>query len=350
METDNRLNTCDNAQVEEIVNALYRGLLGRNADKVGLAYWSNLLVTGVGMATLFDAIRTSDEYQSRQKIVEETRTIRQKVAAWSQLNLEHPLLIVDVGAQKLDDEEDIYSGIVTDAIPHKIIGFEPLQHRMEEARSSQCADNTVFLPFFIGDGGSYTFHINRPDATSSLLPFNTPLLSELVDLSGLYTERTEKVATKTLDEALKDEKTIDFLKLDIQGFELKALQSSPQVVQRTNVIHCEISFAELYQGQSFFSELELFMRQSGFTFIDFSHLCRYAYHGDHTTHRDRLGWGDAVFLRDMQDISPRALLAQSLVSLFVYDKPSLAQSLAKRYDLCTGASFASLLKPEGEMP
>lgn len=349
METDNRLNTCDNAQVEEIVNALYRGLLGRNADKVGLAYWSNLLVTGVGMATLFDAIRTSDEYQSRQKIVEETRTIRQKVAAWSQLNLEHPLLIVDVGAQKLDDEEDIYSGIVTDAVPHKIIGFEPLQHRMEEASIHQSAQNTTFLPFFIGDGGSYTFHINRPDATSSLLPFNTPLISGLVGLSDLHTEKTEKVETKTLDEALKDEKTIDFLKLDIQGFELKALQSAPQVMQRTNVIHCEVSFAEIYQGQAFFSELELFMRQAGFMFVDFSHLCRYAYHGDYTNHRDRLGWGDAIFLRDTQNVSPKDLLAQSLIALFVYDKLSLAQSLAQRYDLCTGASFASLLKPESEM-
>lgn len=344
MPTDGWLSACGKSRAEEMVSALYRGLLGRDPDEAGLACWAGQLESGTEMTAVFDAIRTGDEYHSRQAVAQKAAALREATAAWAREHLEQPLLIVDVGAQKLDDESDVYSNIAACGVPHRIIGFEPLEHRMEEARVRQGADHITFLPYFIGDGGSYTFYINQPDATSSLLPLNEAVTTELINLSHLRTERTEGVTTKTLDEALTAETTVDFLKLDIQGFELKTLQSASQVLRRTNVVHCEVFFAELYQGQPYFSELEQFMRQSGFTFVDFSYLCRYAYHGDHADSLDRLGWGDAVFLRNPQELCPKDLLAQSLIALFVYGKYSLAQSLARRCGLPGSASLASLLQ------
>lgn len=344
MSIDGFLPACGKSRAEEMVSALYRGLLGREPDKAGLDCWAGQLESGAEMTAVFDAIRTGDEYRERQAAAQKAAGIREAAAALAREHLEKPLLIVDVGAQKLDDEADVYSTIGACGVPHRIIGFEPLEHRMEEARTRQGDDHISFLPYFIGDGGSYTFYVNQPDATSSLLPLNETVTAELINLSHLRTERTEEVTTKTLDQALADEATVDFLKLDIQGFELKTLQSAPQVLRRTNVVHCEVFFAELYRGQPYFSELEQFMRQSGFIFVDFSCLCRYAYHGDHADSLDQLGWGDAVFLRDTQEMSPADLLAQSLIALFVYGKYSLAQSLAKRCVLPGGASFASLLQ------
>ena len=343
MEPESYADTAATPVTDEIVTVLYRGMLGREPDRDGLAHWSALIEGGADMTTLYHAILASDEYRSRQQRLKDVAGIKRKTAAWAQANLHRPLRIVDVGAQKLEDEDDIYSGIAAYAIPHTLIGFEPLQHRIDEARSSAGMAGHTFLPYFIGDGGSHTFHINQPDATSSLLPFNQPLTDQLIDLSCLRTDRTEDVVTTTLDAALDDGTPVDFLKLDIQGCELKALQAAPQVLQRTSMIHCEVSFAEIYQGQPLFSELELFMRQSGFIFIDFSHLCRYAYHGKYSVYRDRLGWGDALFLKDTDNMPPHNLLVQALCMLFVYNKLSLAQSLAQRYDLLTGSSFATLL-------
>ncbi len=347
MKLDNQSSVTEKSMAEAIVTALYSGFLGRLPDAPGLVYWTEFLERTSDLSGIVNAIISGSEYAEKQGAVTCADRIKRQVAEWSRANLEQPLVIVDVGAQKLADEAHIYSAISVNDIPHRIVGFEPLQHRIEEALAAGGHGNISLLPVFIGDGGSSEFHVNQPDSTSSLLPFNQEVISDFVHLSNLYTANTEEIKTRTLDEALSGEETVDFLKLDIQGFELKALQSSPQVLKRTGVVHCEVSFMEIYKGQALFSELELFMRQSGFTFVDFSHLCRYAYHGDHTGNLDRLGWGDAVFMRDMHNATPRDLLVQSLIALFVYNKLSLAQSLAKRYDLLTGASFAALLQPEG---
>lgn len=330
----------------EIITALYKGLLGRMPDPAGIGYWLGRLDSGADFSELLKAIMATEEYRGIRESSLGEGKIRERAAGWAKENLFQPIVIVDVGAQELEDEKHIYSEVVNCALPHRIIGFEPLQHRIDEAVLRKGNSNLTLMPFFIGDGGRYKFNINRPDSTSSLLPFNTPLTSELRELSHLFTERTEETGTVRLDDVLASEQSVDFLKMDIQGFEFKALQSSPETLAKTNVIHCEVSFMEIYEGQALFSELEILMRNAGFTFIDFTHLCRYACHGEHESHRDRLGWGDALFIKDACHTDARGLLVQALLAIFVYGKCSLAESLAKKYDLLTGGSFSSIFRQQ----
>jgi FkbM family methyltransferase len=335
-------------EAAELVHGLYRALLGRDADPAALRHWCAVL--GDASATLDQlaaALAASEEYRARSGAARARDDSRARfLERVRPLFAAAPLRIVDVGAQILDDEQHVYTPLAEHGLACDVVGFEPLEDKLVQRQRQDGAGSVRMYPNFIGDGARHTFHINAPDATSSLLPFNRALTAQLVDLSQLQTVRREEVATSTLDGVLDDGAAIDFLKLDIQGFELPALRHATQVLARTSVVHCEVSFAEIYAGQGLFSDIEPLLRAHGFDFIDLSSSCRYACHGPDTGARDRLGWGDAIFYKRPAQLDARALLAQAAIAWLVYGKPSLAASLAAR----AGADYAALLTPEASLP
>lgn len=320
---------------QAIVRSLYRGFLEREPDPAGLAYWSARLAEGAGAQELVAALMDSEEYRVRHGARGSLEALKRRVAAEAAGLLARPLTVVDIGAQELENEEHVYAPLTRQGLPYRIVGFEPQQEKIAASRRRNPDSRVTLHPTFIGDGKKHTFYINNDDATSSLLPFNRELTTRLRDLDHLHTVRTERVATSRLDDVLADLETVDFLKLDIQGFELPVLQHASSVLARTQVVHCEVAFAPIYAGQALFSEIETLLRATGFHLLDFHSLCRYpSVDGGEHRSRDRLGWGDAVFVREAADAQD--LLAQALVLLFVYDKPSAGAALARR------AGFASL--------
>jgi FkbM family methyltransferase len=319
-----------------VVRGLYRGFLGREPDPAGLQYWTDRLREGAGPEALLAGLMASDEYREAHGGAHGSRlglpALKRRVAEAAAGLLERPLTVVDVGAQELENEGHVYAPLVSQGLPWRIVGFEPQQDKIEASRRRNPDGRIRLLPTFIGDGLEQTFHLNNDDATSSLLPFNEALTATLSGLDHLRTLSTERVATSRLDDALADVGPVDFLKLDIQGFEYPVLRHAPQVLARTAVIHCEVAFAPIYAGQALFSEVEQLLRGAGFELLDFSSLCRYPGAGTARRSRDRLGWGDAVFLRTRDLPDADALLAQVLAALLVYDKPSAAQALARRFD------------------
>lgn len=315
-----------------IVRGLYRGFLGREPDPAGLAYWSARLAEGAAADELLAALMASSEYGLGHGApgAAGIDAVKAQVAAAAAPLLARPLTVVDIGAQELENEDHVYAPLTRHGLPYRIIGFEPQQDKIDASRRNNPDSHVTLYPTFIGDGGQHTFHINNDDATSSLLPFNRTLTAQLRDLDHLATVQTESVATSRLDDVLADAGPIDFLKLDIQGFELPTLRHATAVLARTNVVHCEVSFAPIYEGQALFSEIETLLRAAGFYLLDFSSLCRYPSAGSAARSRDRLGWGDAVFVREAT--AQQDLLAQALVLLLVYDKPSAAHALARQAD------------------
>lgn len=311
-----------------VVRGLYRGFLGREPDPAGLAYWSERFAQGTSADELLAGLMASSEYHLGHGALAGLDELKQRVAAAAGPLLARALTVVDIGAQELANEDHVYAPLTRHGLPYRIIGFEPQQDKIEASRRNNPDSRITLYPTFIGDGGRHLFHVNNDDATSSLLPFNRALTAQLRDLDHLHTVHTEEVATSRLDDVLADAGPVDFLKLDIQGFELPVLRHATEVLARTNVVHCEVSFAPIYEGQALFSEIETLLRGFGFYLLDFSSLCRYPSAGGSLRSRDRLGWGDAVFVRATMDAQD--LLAQALIALLVYDKPSAAGALARR--------------------
>jgi FkbM family methyltransferase len=332
---------------ETVIREIYVGLLGREPDTEGLKNWISMIESGMSPGEVLEAIISSDEYKTKLFIAKRHELHKKNLseAVGSAFEIA-PFHIVDIGAQELENGKHVYAPIIEHKISHKIVGFEPLDER-RITKVDQGNENFVtLLSTFIGDGEPQTFHINNFDATSSLLPLNTKLIKEFVDLSELVTVKTEPVKTTKLDLALPDTFGVDFLKLDIQGFEFSALLHASSVLERTNVIHCEVSFFEIYQNQALFSEIETFLRSKDFYFVDFSSSCHYPYHcPSKNKSRDRLGWCDAVFFKKIDKLeTERDFLAQIIVSLLVYNKPTIAEFLAKELDSKFQKSFVEIFQ------
>ncbi len=232
--------------------------------------------------------------------------------------------IVDIGAQNLSFEKHIYSPLCVPSIKHRIIGFEPLEEKARERNADQDA-GTIVYPVAIGDGGAHMLYINNDDATSSIYPLNEPLCADFEHLHTLKLASTAAFETKRLDDVLPPE-SVEFLKLDIQGAELLALQNATRVLERTAVIHCEVEFDQIYKDQPLFHDVQALLLSRGFYLVDLIISHRYAYENSRgVVGRDRLLWADAVYFRKTTD--RETLQAQAVISGLVYDKPSLATHL-----------------------
>ncbi|WP_375455805.1 FkbM family methyltransferase [uncultured Methylobacterium sp.] len=306
------------------VARLYRLLLGREADEAGLSYHAGLLEQSGEVLDVVAALTSSAEYVSLRS----RDSARPAPGPAPTPAIDRAITIVDIGAQRLTDQPHAYAALEAAGFSLKIVGFEPLAERLADRSLAEAGGDLCLMPDFIGDGSTRVFHVNNFDATSSLLPLNLGLTEAFVELKDLHTVHTETAATRRLDDVLSDHGPVDFLKLDIQGFELEALQGAEALLQRTAVVHCEVSFAEIYEGQRLFSDIEIFLRHRGFDFIDLVHAHRGGYVvPSGTVIGDRLLWADAVFFRHPEALSPGERSIQAMIAWHVYGKPGLAERI-----------------------
>jgi len=83
--------------------------------------------------------------------------------------------------------------------------------------------------------------------------------------------------------------SIELMKFDIQGGELKALRGAVRMLENsTLVVYAEISFNPLYEGGAVYSEIDLFLRDYGFGLYD---MYKPKYN-----QRGLIMWANAIFV------------------------------------------------------
>lgn len=131
------------------------------------------------------------------------------------------------------------------------------------------------------DDEKLEFNITSKTASSSVY--------QLGDHKKMYPdiEVVEKLEVRTsrLDSLLKKDDIFDFVVLDIQGAEGKALVGLGHRIKSVNWIFTEVSKRELYTGAMQFRELDSFLTDLGFKRV-------------FTAWDRRAGWGDALYARD----------------------------------------------------
>ena len=183
---------------------------------------------------------------------------------WSLKNLHNngfrPTVILDIGAYE-GEWTKMVSSIFPDA---RILMFEA-----QESKHTLLASlNSAKIDHHIGLLGSEVnskskFYIN--DTVSSALPESEKEKQDYVE-----------VAMFTVDEVLKTKgfTKADFIKLDVQGFELEVLKGATVTLQSAEVVLMEVSLIEINKGAPLIFEVMKFMNQQDFVCYDICSLVR----------------------------------------------------------------------------
>lgn len=193
--------------------------------------------------------------------------------------------IIDGGAHRGDAAEAFFS-----MLPNaEIHCFEPDPDLSEELRRTFAGrPNIRVAQVALGESvGREHFNINVSRPTSSLLPSAIPPESELGALSR--TVRQIEVDVLTIDAYCTERslKRVDIIKLDLQGYDYKALCGARSILPEVSVVLVEVLFTLLYKGGARFSDILRLMEETGFELYTLSGL--------HYDSCNRLLWSDAIF-------------------------------------------------------
>jgi FkbM family methyltransferase len=168
------------------------------------------------------------------------------VRSFEQFALRSVDLLVDVGAnvgQFAERARDLgFSG--------EIISYEPASaaYEMLARRASGDVRWTACHAALGSEDGVATLNLSRNSVSSSLLPMDRRHAEAAPDSIVVGTER---VRLSTLDSELAGVPGGNlYLKLDVQGYELQVLEGASATLERVDLVRVEVSFDDLYRGQT----------------------------------------------------------------------------------------------------
>lgn len=130
------------------------------------------------------------------------------------------------------------------------------------------------------------FHITGNLSSSSIYKPTR----ENIDYHGtaLSISRVIDVKVNKLSTFIGKFRSIDILKLDVQGYELAVLKGAGSSLKKVKVITAEVEFVPMYIGQPLFAEIDIFLRKNGFSLLNIYEIW---------THEDgQIEAGDVVYV------------------------------------------------------
>lgn len=271
--------------------------------------------------------------------------------------------VVDIGAMVEGKLRNRYDGLVERGVA-QVIGFEPQPAEFEKLKA-HAAPRHTYLPCFVGSGKPATFYRCRYSACSSLYrpdPRVIDLFTSIgASLGGNFEVMgTAEVETVRLDD-IKEVTACDFLKADVQGAELDALEGAVRTLGATAVVEMEVEFVPIYENQPLFAEIDLFMRQNGFLLhklvdVGGRSIRPFAVEGNPYQSMSQLLWADAVYIKDFtrfDTLSPEMLLKTAVLLHEVYSSIDMVALALKAFDVKAGtrlcADYIEKVKTAGKI-
>jgi len=211
---------------------------------------------------------------------------------------------VDVGAHPVDGPP-VYQHLL-DSGRCRLVAFEPQQEGYEQLKSELSSPHLVYSTV-LGDGTKQPFFRCRAPGMSSTLrpdPRWMELFPGFSEWSQIVAEH--QVPTTRLDDIAETDST-DFLKIDVQGAESKILKYAQKALSHAVVVHTEVSFNPLYQGEGTFASLDQELRAAGFVFHTFAAINKRCFtpvmiDGDPHRGHNQFVQADAVYIRNITQL------------------------------------------------
>lgn len=213
-----------------------------------------------------------------------------------------------------------------------VIGFEPVQEQCDLLNALHGPLHR-YLPVVVGDGSRRIFHHGNASMTSSIYPPNDKLIRCFHQLPHLMqvVERRE-VQTFRLDD-LPEVGDIDLFKIDVQGAELDVFRGAPRTLGNAVVVHTEVAFVPLYEGQPLFGEVDIALRQAGFLFHRFEGEIQGRSFRPLVPPQGPDGrmsqemWVDAIYVKDFTRLGELSTRKRLVLAMLLHD-------VYRSYDLC----------------
>ena len=255
--------------------------------------------------------------------------------------------IIEIGAVKLDSQQEPFYQLLDIFPSSKIIGFE-LDKRVCEKMNREAKKGVRYFPYALGKANEKRkLYVTQNPMCSSLYKPNEELIKLYNKMEVAYLKQETEIDTITLDYFIEQNKIgkIDFVKIDVQGAELDIFQGGINTLKNVLKIVTEVEFIHHYIDQPLFGDVCKFLEKHDMMFNKFLGLAgralkplvfkSYEIPSQHI-------WTDAVFIHHINKItnlSDEQTLKLSVLSL-IYGSVDLTHFCLTIYDKKNSTSFA----------
>ncbi len=257
--------------------------------------------------------------------------------------------LLEVGAAQIHQDKEPFYQLLDYFPSSKIIGFE-LDKKVCDDLNVNAPEGIKYYPHALGEfNEKRKLYITNHPMCSSLYEPNEKLISLYNNLEVAYLKSKSTLETISLDHFLKinNIKSLDFIKIDVQGAELDVFKGGKKILKDILKIICEVEFIPIYKNQPLFGDVCNFLNDYGIMFNKFLGLAGRCLKPITLNNNPNIAsqhfWTDAVFIRDIQTIpklEDDKLLKLSLLSS-IYDSPDLVHYCLTSFDKRNSSSLAS---------
>lgn len=186
-----------------------------------------------------------------------------------------------IGAHECEEQ----TAYLQQGIKHEnIYWLEALDHKVAEMKEKMPRAQIYHCVVNDEDDKELEFKITNNGQSSSLLDLG----SHLKHHPDVQVVETKKYKTTRLDTFIQDNdipiQNLNFLNLDIQGMELKAMTSMGDHISKFDYIYTEVNTEHVYKNCALLKDIDEYLSTRGFTRVAIK-MC------------ENYGWGDAFYIK-----------------------------------------------------
>jgi FkbM family methyltransferase len=192
-------------------------------------------------------------------------------------NLDNIKGILHIGAHELEEKKyyDIFN-------INNVVWVDAIQEKVDQMKQKYPDENIICATISDKDNEEVEFIVTNNFQSSSFLELDLhkKFYPHILEKSRFKTKTT---SIKTLAETHPEIKNCNFINLDIQGTELKALQGMSELLDKVDYIYTEVNVANLYKDCGMMWDIDRYLFNKGFVRFD--------------THITEQLWGDAFYYK-----------------------------------------------------